>query len=268
VTDRRPIVAGNWKLHLDHVEAVHHVTELGMRLRTMDVAGVDAVVVPPFIDLRSVSSVIEAEKLDLALGAQHVSEFDQGAYTGEVSAAMLARLGVTIVLVGHSERRTHFHMDDATVARTAAAALRGGLIPMVCVGESEVERADGSTEEVLARQLGAVLGELDGVDPDRLCVAYEPIWAIGTGTAATPEDAGSACAHLRKLAEQHLGEGASRLRILYGGSVGADNAAELVLPPDVDGLLVGSASLTAAGFAGVLGAVADCYRSTRRSPRR
>jgi triosephosphate isomerase len=268
MTERRPIVAGNWKLHLDHVEAVHHVTELGMRLRAMDVASIDVVVVPPFTDLRSVSSVIEAEKLELGLGAQHVSEFDQGAYTGEVAAAMLSRLGVTIVLVGHSERRTHFHMDDATVARTAAAALRGGLTPMVCVGESEDERADGATDEVLARQLGAVLDELAGVDAERLCVAYEPVWAIGSGTAATPEDAGSACAHLRKLAEQHLGEAAARLRILYGGSVSADNAAELVTPPDVDGLLVGSASLTPAGFAGVLGAVADCYRSSRRSPRR
>jgi triosephosphate isomerase len=234
----------------------------------MDVGAVDVVVVPPFTDLRSVSSVIEAEKLELGLGAQHVSEFEQGAYTGEVAATMLARLGVTIVLVGHSERRTHFHMDDATVARTASAALRGGLTPMVCVGESEDERADGATDEVLARQLGAVLTELDGVDVERLCVAYEPVWAIGSGTAATPEDAGSACAHLRKLAEQHLGEAAARLRILYGGSVSADNAAELVTPSDVDGLLVGSASLTPAGFAGVLGAVADCYRSSRRSPRR
>ena len=268
MSDRRPIVAGNWKLNLDHVEAVHHVTELGMRLRSMDVAGLDAVVVPPFTDLRSVSSVIEAEKLELGLGAQHVSEFDRGAYTGEVSASMLGRLGVTIVLVGHSERRRHFHMDDVTVARTAAAALRGGLTPMVCVGESEAERADGATDEVLARQLGAVLAELDGVDAERICVAYEPIWAIGTGTAATPEDAGSACAHLRKLAEQHLGEGAARLRILYGGSVGEDNAGELVAPGDVDGLLVGGASLTPSTFAAVLNAVADCYRSSRRSPRR
>jgi triosephosphate isomerase len=268
MTDRRPIVAGNWKLHLDHVQAVHHVTELGMRLRAMDVASIDVVVVPPFTDLRSVSSVIEAEKLDLGLGAQHVSEFDEGAYTGEVSASMLTRLGVSLVLVGHSERRTTFHMDDATVARTAAAALRGGLVPLVCVGESEAERADGATDEVLARQLGTVLAELEGVDAERICVAYEPLWAIGTGTPATPEDAGSACAHLRKLAEQHLGEGAGRLRVLYGGSVSADSAAGLVQPPDVDGLLVGSASLTPAGFAGVLGAAADCYRSSRRSPRR
>jgi triosephosphate isomerase len=268
VTDRRPIVAGNWKLHLDHVEAVHHVTELGMRLRAMDAGPVDVVVVPPFTDLRSVSSVIEAEKLELGLGAQHVSEFDQGAYTGEVSAPMLARLGVTIVLVGHSERRTHFHMDDDTVARTAGAVLRGGLVPMVCVGESGAERSDGATDAVLARQLGTVLAALEGVDAERLCVAYEPLWAIGTGTPATPEDAGSACAHLRKLAEQHLGEGAARLRILYGGSVNAESAADLVAAPDVDGLLVGGASLAPSEFAGVIGAAADCYRSSRRSHRR
>jgi triosephosphate isomerase (TIM) len=265
---RRPIVAGNWKLNLDHVEAVHLMSELAMRLRTMDVSPVDVAVVPPFTDLRSVSSVIDAEHLELVLGAQHVSEHDHGAFTGEISAAMLARLGVTVVLVGHSERRALFHMDDATVARTATAVVRAGLSPMLCVGETAAEREDGATEEVLARQLAAVLSGVEGVDAERLSVAYEPVWAIGTGTSATPEDAAAGCAHLRKLAEQHLGEGADRLRILYGGSVSPENAAGLVEPDDVDGLLVGSASITAASFAAVVGAVADCYRSSRRSPRR
>jgi triosephosphate isomerase len=265
---RAPIVAGNWKMNLDHVEAVHLVQELGIRLRAVDVGGTEVLLVPPFTDLRSVSSVIESERLSVALGAQHVSEHESGAYTGEVSAAMLARLGALTVLVGHSERRRLFGMDDAVVARTAASALRGGLRPMVCVGETEQERADGLTEAVLTRQLSAALDGLEGAEPDAFLLAYEPVWAIGTGLAATVADAEDACRHLRMGASQRLGEGVERLRILYGGSASPDNAGELVAAPSVDGLLVGGASLTAAGFAAIVEAVADCYRSTVRNPRR
>jgi triosephosphate isomerase len=268
VSARRPLVAGNWKLHHDHVAAVHLVTELGVRLRATDVANTDVAVMPPFTDLRSVSSVLEAEHLELALGAQHVSEHEEGAYTGEVAASMLARLGVSLVLVGHSERRQYFHMNDATVARTAAAVRRAGLTPLICVGETEDERAGGATEEVLERQLLVALEGLGAIDGGHLVLAYEPVWAIGTGQAASPEDAQAAAALLRDVAKGPLTDGAEGLRILYGGSVDAEHAAELVATPDVDGLLVGGASLTAAAFAAVVAQVADCYRSAARPSRR
>ncbi len=268
MTARRPLVVGNWKLHLDHVQAVHLTTELGVRLRGLDVGAVEVGVLPPFTDLRSVSSVLEAERLELALGAQHASEHDEGAYTGEVAAGMLARLGVRYVCVGHSERRRHFGMDEGVVARTAAAVRRAGLVPLLCVGEDEAQRDDGRTEEVLAGQLRSALDALGDVAGDQLVVAYEPVWAIGTGTPATPEDAQAACAHLREVAAKSLGAGADQLRLLYGGSVDETSAAELVTPPDVDGLLVGGASLKAEKFAAVVAAVADCYRAGARNQRR
>jgi triosephosphate isomerase len=268
VTSRRPLVAGNWKLHHDHVAAVHVVSQLCVQLRTMDVGHVDVAVVPPFTDLRSVVSVLEADGVDVAVGAQHASEFDEGAYTGEVAAPMLGRLGVTLVLVGHSERRQLFHMDDATVGRTAAAVRRAGLTPLVCVGESEEEREAGATEDVLTRQLHAALDALEGLDAARLVLAYEPIWAIGTGRSATPDDAAEACAHLRALCDARLEGGADALRVLYGGSVDPANAGDLVAPRDVDGLLVGGASLDASTFAAVVQGVADCYRAAGRAPRR
>jgi len=268
VSPRRPVVAGNWKLHHDHVAADHVIAQLAVLLRAMDVDAIDVVVLPPFTALRSVSSVLGADGVPVILGAQHVSEHDEGAYTGEVSASMLARLGVSIVVVGHSERRRLFGMDDGTVGRTVAAVRRAGLVPMLCVGESEDERASGATEEVLARQLAAGLAESPGLDAEHLVVAYEPVWAIGTGNSATPEDAEAACAHLRALAEEHLEGGAGALRVLYGGSVDVANAGELVAPRDVDGLLVGGASLAAATFADVIGAVADCYRAAVRPVRR
>jgi triosephosphate isomerase len=181
---------------------------------------------------------------------------------------MLARLGATTVLCGHSERRALYGMDDDAVARTVAAARRAGLMPMVCVGERAEEREAGETEAVLERQLRSALGALRDADPERCSVAYEPVWAIGTGDAATPDDAQAACALLRGVAAEGFGDGAARLRILYGGSTSPANAAGLVEPPDVDGLLVGGASLTASDFADVVIAVADCYRAGARPPRR
>jgi triosephosphate isomerase len=180
---------------------------------------------------------------------------------------MLARLGARMVVVGHSERRRLYAMDDGVVAATAAAVRRGGLVPLVCVGESAEEREAGETEAVLQRQLGSALDALRDVDGEDLVVAYEPLWAIGTGTPATPQDAQGACAHLREVAKAALAEGSDRLQILYGGSVDADSAAELVAGADVDGLLVGGASLVAGSFAAVIAAVADCYRSSARSRR-
>ena len=266
---RRPVVAGNWKLHHDHVAAVHVVAQLAVQLRAMDVDAIDVVVVPPFTRPSvGLERARATDGVEVGLGAQHASEHDEGAYTGEVSASMLARLGVTTVLVGHSERRRHFHMDDETVGRTAAAVRRAGLAPMVCVGETEEEHEDGATEDVLARQLHAALDGLGSIEADALLLAYEPVWAIGTGRSATPEDAEAACAYLRALADARLDGGAGSLRVLYGGSVDPGNAGELVAPPDVDGLLVGGASLEATTFAAVVGAVADCYRSSGHSPRR
>jgi triosephosphate isomerase (TIM) len=268
MSQRRAVVAGNWKLHHDHVAANHVVAQIAVLLRTMDIEGIEMVVLPPFTDLRTVSSVLDADGVELQLGAQHVSEHEEGAYTGEVSATMLARLGVHVALVGHSERRRLFCMDDATVGRTLAAVRRAGIVPMLCVGETEEERDEGATEEVLARQLVAGLAEAPGLDAEHLLVAYEPVWAIGTGRSATPQDAADACGHLRALADKHLEGGAGALRVLYGGSADQHNAAELVTPAEVDGLLVGGASLEAASFAAVIGAVADCYRASARATRR
>lgn len=265
--DRRPLVAGNWKQHVDHVEAVHLVTELAMRLRSVDTSSVEVAVLAPFTDLRSVSSVIEADHLELAWGAQHVSEHDDGAFTGEVSGRMLSRLGAQYVLVGHSERRRLFGMDDATVGRTAAAARRAGLVPIVCVGERQEDREAGQTDAVVERQLVAALEPI-AADPGALVVAYEPVWAIGAGQPATPQDAAAAAALVRTVATQVLGEGAQPLRVLYGGSVDADTAGALVAPSEVDGLLVGGASLQAASFVAVIEAVADCYRSVPKASRR
>jgi triosephosphate isomerase (TIM) len=255
-------VAGNWKMHHDHVEAIHTVRDLGLRLKADDVADVDVSVHPPFTDLRSVQTIVEAEGIPVGLGAQHCNDQDRGAFTGEVSPQMLARLGVRYVIVGHSERRRLFAMSDEAVAITTRAVLRHQMIPVVCVGETTEERAAGRTEARLQSQLHAAL---DGLAPEvvaGLVVAYEPVWAIGTGTAATAVDAEDAAVFLRTVSGEVAGpESAAALRVLYGGSVNAENAEELVAEPDVDGLLVGGASLEAPAFVDIIRAVAGCYRS-------
>ena len=259
---RRPIVAGNWKMNLDHVEAIHLVQSLALRLRSIDHSGVEVAIYPPFTDLRSVEGLIGADNLPIELGAQHCSEHDAGAFTGEVSVPMLARLGVTRVLVGHSERRQFYAMTDELVAATIAVVLKHGLHPVICVGETGEERDAGATEEVLARQLTAALEGLPKGTEDDAVVAYEPVWAIGTGRAATPDDAQQACAFIRSTIATERGDVATQMRILYGGSAKADNAADLVSQIDVDGLLVGGASLDAEAFAAIIDATATCYGST------
>jgi len=262
VTARRPLVSGNWKMHHDHIEALHTVRDLGLRLKPEDVAGVDVSVHPPFTDLRTVQTVVEKEHLPLALGAQHCSDEDAGARTGEVSPRMLARLSTTYVIVGHSERRRLFGMDDAAVASTLRAVLRNDMTPIVCVGESEEQRDRGQTEGVLEEQVLAALSGLTGEVLGGLVLAYEPVWAIGTGKAATAVDAEDACVFIRSLVAKTGGEeAASGVRIQYGGSVNAENAADLMAEPDVDGLLVGGASLEAASFTDIIRATAACYRS-------
>jgi triosephosphate isomerase len=261
---RRPLVSGNWKMHHDHAEALHLVRDLGLRLSPEDTELVDVSVHPPFTDLRTVGTVIEGEALPLALGAQHCYHLDRGAFTGEVSPQMLARLGTSYVLVGHSERRRLFGMDDATVAATVRAVAAHAMTPICCVGETEDERDAGHTERVLETQLRAALDRLGPDQVGAMVLAYEPIWAIGTGRAATPVDAEDACGFARQVVGTLVGEDAANtIRIQYGGSASADNAFELVAEPDVDGLLVGGASLAAGSFLDTLRQVVACYRAER-----
>jgi triosephosphate isomerase len=262
MAQRRPLISGNWKMNLDHIEALHLVRDLGLRLKPDDVANVEVALHPPFTDLRTVQTLVEKEGIAVSLGAQHCSDEDAGARTGEVSPRMLARLGTRYVLVGHSERRTLFAMTDETVAATVKAVLRQEMTPIICVGESEEERLGGRTEAKLEAQ---VLSSLDALSPElvgQLVFAYEPIWAIGTGQAATATDAEDACVFIRSLVDKVAGEpAATTVRIQYGGSVQAENAPDLMAEPDVDGLLVGGASLAAGTFVDIIRACAACYRS-------
>ncbi|HUY64553.1 MAG TPA: triose-phosphate isomerase [Acidimicrobiales bacterium] len=250
---RRPLVSGNWKMHHDHLQAIRTVQDLALRLGAADVADLDVSVHPPFTDLRSVQTVIEDRGIPVALGAQHCYHQDQGAFTGEVAPTMLARLGVRYVIVGHSERRQLFGQSDEDVAVTLRAVMRCSMTPIVCVGETEAERAQSMTEERLTGQVTAALGGLLGQQLASIVVAYEPIWAIGTGVTATPDDAQGACAHIRAvLGSLTDDESAATVRIQYGGSVRPELTAELMAQPDVDGLLVGGASLEASSFAAIV----------------
>ena len=255
---RRMLVSGNWKMHHDHLQAIRTVQDLGLRIGAGDVAALDVSVHPPFTDIRSVQTVIEDRSIPVALGAQHCFDQDQGAFTGEVAPPMLARLGVDYVIVGHSERRAMFGQTDAQVAATLRAVQRHAMTPIVCVGETEEEREAGITEERLAAQVGAALAGLAPRQLGSLVVAYEPIWAIGTGRTATPEDAQNACAFIRaQLSTLADVQTAAAVRIQYGGSVKPDNTAELLAQPDVDGALVGGASIDAASFAAIIEAAAS-----------
>jgi len=258
---RNALIAGNWKMNKDHQEALHLVRDLGLRLNsTLTTKRVEVAVHPPFTDLRTVQSIVEADKLPISLGAQHCSHLDKGAYTGEVSATMLAKLQTRYVLVGHSERRSFYAMDDALVQQTASAVIGAGMVAVVCVGESTEERNDGLTDEVLTRQVTAAVRGLPDDAAEDLVVAYEPVWAIGSGQAATADDAQGAAAHIRNVLSSVLGTAAAKsVRILYGGSVQPGNTEELLSAPDVDGLLVGGASLDAATFTEIVAAAVRCY---------
>ncbi|WP_114201880.1 triose-phosphate isomerase [Janibacter anophelis] len=253
-TARTPLMAGNWKMNLDHLQGTHLVQKLDWTLRDAkhDVASVEVAVLPPFTDLRSVQTLVEGDRLALRYGAQDLSPHDSGAYTGDISGAFLARLGCTYVVVGHSERREGHGEGDELVAAKAVAAYRHGLVPIVCVGEGlEVRQAGEHVAHVVAQ----VEGSLAGISPEQaqtLVVAYEPVWAIGTGEVATPEDAQEVCAAVRaKLAELYSPETAERVRILYGGSVKSGNVASIMAGADVDGALVGGASLDPEEFASI-----------------
>lgn len=252
---RTPLMAGNWKMNVDHVQATALVQRLAWTLRDAkhDPAAVEAVVIPPFTDLRSVQTLIEGDKLELGLGAQDVSAHEPGARTGEVAASMLARLGVQYVVVGHSERRQYHGEDDALVAAKAAKVLEHGMTPIVCLGEQLEVREAGEHVADCVGQLDGSLAGIAAEDLPKVVVAYEPVWAIGTGKVATPEDAQEVCAALRaRLADQHGAEVADAVRVLYGGSVKSSNVAAIMAGEDVDGALVGGASLDAGEFAGIV----------------
>jgi triosephosphate isomerase (TIM) len=262
---RRPLVSGNWKMHLDHLEAIHASRDLGLRLQPADVGPVDVSVHPPFTDLRSVQTVLEGEGIPVALGAQNCAPEDAGAFTGEVSPVMLAKLHVEYVIVGHSERRALFGETDTVVASKLKAVLRNGMTPVCCVGETVDERDIGLTQERLSDQVGAALSAVPAEAVPGMVIAYEPVWAIGTGQAATPDDAQDACAWIRGVVAAQVGEEeATQVRIQYGGSVKAANTEDLLSCPDVDGVLVGGASLDAAEFVEIVRAAGRTAARTGR----
>ncbi|PZG29981.1 triose-phosphate isomerase [Spongiactinospora gelatinilytica] len=246
---RTPLFAGNWKMNLNHLEAINHVQKLAFSLTGKDFDAVEVAVLPPFTDLRSVQTLVDGDKLRIVYGAQDVSPHDSGAYTGEISAAMLAKLGCTYATIGHSERRQYHGEGDELVNAKVLAAYRHSLTPILCVGEGlPVRQAGGQVAHSVA-QLDGALAKVTAEQAASLVVAYEPVWAIGTGEVATPEDAQEVCGALRvRLAELYDGDVAAAIRILYGGSVKSDNVAGIMAMPDVDGALVGGASLDPAEF--------------------
>jgi triosephosphate isomerase len=230
MADRKPLMAGNWKMNLNHLEAIALVQKLAFALNEEDFGAVEVAVLPPFTDLRSVQTLVDGDRYDIVYGAQDVSIHDSGAYTGEVSGPMLAKLGCTYATVGHSERREYHDETDEVVNAKAKAALRNGLVPIVCMGEG-----------LPIRQAG-----------DQV-IAYEPVWAIGTGEVATPADAQQVCGAIRsRIAETYGDDAAASVRVLYGGSVKAGNVAGIMAQPDVDGALVGGASLDPDEFVGIV----------------
>ena len=253
--DRKPLISGNWKMNLNHFEATALVQKLVYVLTSEDFAAVDVSIHPPFTDIRTVQTYFLAEKdpIPIALGAQNCHWEGGGAFTGEVSPTMLAKLDVAYVIAGHSERRQLFCETDETVNLKVCAILAAGMTPILCVGETLDEREAGVTE---AKVTGQIEAGLAGLSPDQvggLVIAYEPIWAIGTGRTATPEDAQAVCATVRATVASVAGtDAAAAVRIQYGGSVKAENAADLMACADIDGALVGGASLDVDSFAGIV----------------
>jgi triosephosphate isomerase (TIM) len=246
---RKPLVAGNWKMHNNHFQAIALTQKLAFSLTGKDFDAVDVAVLPPFTALRSVQTLIEGDKLRLGYGAQDISPHDDGAYTGDVSGSMLAKLGCQYVLAGHSERRRYHGEDNALVNAKVKAALKSAITPVLCIGEPlEVRQAGDHIAYTLAQLDGGLAG-LKDEQIAGMVVAYEPVWAIGTGEVATPEDAQEVCAAIRGRVSAVHGDGvAAGARILYGGSVKPDNMAAIMAQPDIDGGLVGGASLDAGDF--------------------
>ena len=247
---RKPLISANWKMNHNHFEAIQSVQKLAYLVGKDELEAADVSIHPPFTDIRSVQTVIDSDKLGYALGAQHCHFEEKGAYTGEVSPVFLAKLGVQYVIVGHSERREIFGETDEIVNKKVAAIQQHGMTPIFCCGETLEEREAGATE---AKVLGQVRAGLDGRTPEQvasLVIAYEPIWAIGTGRTATSDDAQQVCATIRACVTEVWGKDAAQtVRVQYGGSVKSSNIAELMAQADIDGALVGGASLDADEFA-------------------
>ncbi|MDQ0842032.1 MULTISPECIES: triose-phosphate isomerase [unclassified Streptomyces] len=246
---RIPLMAGNWKMNLNHLEAIAHVQKLAFALADKDYDAVEVAVLPPFTDLRSVQTLVDGDKLKIKYGAQDISAHDSGAYTGEISGPMLAKLKCTFVAVGHSERRQYHAETDEICNAKVKAAFKHGLTPILCVGEGLDIRKAGNQVEYTLAQLDGGLKDIPAEQAESLVIAYEPVWAIGTGEVATPEDAQEVCGAIRgRLAELYSQELADKVRIQYGGSVKAGNVAAIMAQPDVDGALVGGAALDADEF--------------------
>ena len=247
---RKPLISGNWKMNHNHLEAIQVVQKLSYRLDPADYDAVDVSIHPPFTGLSSIQTLLEADKIPIALGAQNCFWEESGAFTGEVSAPMLAKLNVSYCIVGHSERREVFGESDDDVRKKMEAVWAAGMTPILCVGETDEEREAGGTEDKVTGQVKAALSDASAERVAGMVVAYEPIWAIGSGKTATPEDAQSTIGLIRKVVgELHGEDTAGSVRIQYGGSTKPSNIAEIMAQPDVDGALVGGASLDPDGFA-------------------
>ncbi|MEU8002633.1 triose-phosphate isomerase [Catellatospora sp. NPDC049111] len=246
---RRPLMAGNWKMNLNHLEAIALVQKLAFSLTEKQLEEVEAAVLPPFTDIRSVQTLVDGDRLLIKYGAQDISAHPSGAYTGEISGAMLAKLGCSFVTVGHSERRQYHNESDALVNAKVKAALANEITPILCVGEGLDIREKGEHVEYTLAQLDGGLAGLTPAEVEKVVVAYEPVWAIGTGKTATPEDAQEVIGAIRAQLAKTQGEStAQAVRVLYGGSVKAGNVAAIMAQPDIDGALVGGASLDADEF--------------------
>ncbi len=249
VEGRRPLMAGNWKMNLNHLEAISLTQKLAFSLTEKQLTAVEVVVLPPFVDIRSVQTLVDGDKLMIGYGAQDLSAHTNGAYTGEISGAMLAKLGCEYVVVGHSERRAYHNEDDALVNTKAKMALAHDIVPILCVGEGLEIREAGTHVEYTLAQLDAGLDGFKAEQVEKIVIAYEPVWAIGTGKTATPQDAQEVIAAIRgRIAEVHPGPTAARVRVLYGGSVKSSNVASIMAQPDIDGALIGGASIDADEF--------------------
>ncbi|MFK4109946.1 triose-phosphate isomerase [Streptomyces sp. NPDC002176] len=244
MTTRTPIMAGNWKMNLNHLEAIAHVQKLAFALADKDYEAVEVAVLPPFTDLRSVQTLVDGDKLKIKYGAQDISQHESGAYTGEISGPMLAKLKCSYVLAGHSERRQYHHETDDVVNAKVKAAFLNGLTPILCVGEELDVREAGNHVAHTLSQVEGGLKDVPAEQAETVVIAYEPVWAIGTGKVCGSEDAQEVCGAIRgKLAELYSQDIADKIRIQYGGSVKSGNVAEIMAKPDIDGALVGGASL-------------------------
>ena len=253
MADRKPLISGNWKMHHNHLEAIQVVQKLSYALREDDYEAVDVSVHPTFVSLRSIQTVIVSDKMRITLGAQNCHWEEKGAFTGEVSAPMLARLKCSYVIAGHSERRAYFGESDEIVNKKAKAVFGAEMTPILCVGETLDEREAGGAEAKVDGQVRAGLAGLSPEQVGAMVIAYEPIWAIGTGRTATADDAQAMCAVIRAtVGEVAGGDAAGAVRIQYGGSVKPGNTAELMAQPDIDGALVGGASLDPDDFARIV----------------